>query len=66
MSHTPTSLRIPKKLRARLTRAALKSNTPASEIILAGLERFLAEHNTTPLLIDAIIRQRQEQAQGAE
>jgi hypothetical protein len=58
----PTSLRLPVKLRARLAKASEKSNTPASEIILAGLLRFLDAHPTTDALIDAIVRNRQERA----
>ena len=65
MADTPTSIRIPAKLRARLMKVSSKSNTPASDIILAGLNRFLEEHRTPDAIIEAVIRQRQQNAKAA-
>lgn len=61
----PTSIRIPQDLRNRLNRVAIKSNTPATEIILAGLARFLDEHSTTDKMIEAVVMHRRSSARKA-
>lgn len=65
MAETPTSIRIPAPLRARLLKVARKSNTPVSDIILTGLARFLSENKTPASVIEAVIRQRQEEVRAA-
>lgn len=59
MKDKPTSIRIPQDVRARLAKVAKRSNTPATEIMLLGLIRFLDEHRTTDAVIEAVVRGRQ-------
>lgn len=59
MADKPTSVRIPKALRLKLKKAAARSNTPATDILILGLAKFLDEHRTAEAIIDAVVRNRQ-------
>jgi predicted DNA-binding protein len=59
----PTSIRIPKVLRDRLTKVAAKTNVPATDIILLGLARLFDEHRSADAVLEAVIRHRKAQVQ---
>lgn len=57
---SPLSVRFPEQLSRKLSRAARKANTPASDIIRLAVAQFLASHTRTNDMIAAVIEGRKQ------